>query len=412
MTTFQTFIVTLLLSLTAIAHTSLSAADTKLAIEDATRPPEPITNQKDNSLVTVLGYHDFSDSLAATEMRLPVDKFRVQMDAIKTLGYKVISLEEFLSWKNGSLILPERSVLITIDDGWKTVYTDAYPVLKEFGYPFTLFLYKDYVDGGGKALTSAMIKEMMANGASIGSHSVTHSYPKSVKAEQLKGPESYTTFLNTEFGDSKKFLETQFESKVTTYAYPGGFHTPEMFEVAADSGYMSLFTVLPGKVTKDSANMTLPRYIILGTHDSIFEKAMSFPATATSPATLGSTIQTTPYPVTPVAGATIGDRLPTISVDFSALDQLDPQSLVMRISGFAKVPAVFDPESKKFSWKVNRRLRKPTCDITVSWKLQEFEKYEKPMSWTFILNRRASYLPTTAPSLPARPIDESPSITE
>lgn len=412
MTTFHTFIVTLFLSLTAVANTTLSAADTKLAIEDATRPPKPIKNFEDSSLVSVLGYHDFSASLPATEMRLPVEKFRAQMQAIKTLGYKVISLEEFLAWKNGHLLLPERSVLITIDDGWKTVYTDAYPVLKEFGYPFTLFLYKNYVDGGGKALTTAMIKEMMANGASVGSHSVTHSYPKSVKAERLKGPESYTAFLNTEFADSKKFLETQFDSEITTYAYPGGFHTPEMFEVADASGYKNLFTVLPGKISKDSANITLPRYIILGTHDSIFEKAMSFPATATTPATLGTTIQATPYPVTPVAGSTIGDRLPTISVDFTELGSLAAESLVMRVSGFGKVPAVFDPESKKFSWKVNRRLRKPTCDITVSWKLQESDKYEKPMSWTFILNRRAAYLPTTAPSLPARPSDESPSITE
>jgi len=383
-----------------MAQSQLTPADSDKAVVDATSLPTLVKSTDDHSLVSVLGYHDFTKDGEATEMLLPVDTFRKQLQAIKDLNLKVLTLEEFMAWKTGNFKLPERSILITIDDGWKSVYTHAYPILKEFEFPFTLFLYKNYVDGGGKALTSKMVKEMKANGASIGSHSVSHPYPSTVKKKIKSGPEKYTQFLNTELGDSKQFLEAKFGKEVTTYAYPGGFHTPEMFDIAKRKGYECLFTVHPAKVSKKSANITLPRYIILGTHDSVFEMATSFPATATSTASLGAILQTTAYPVTPVAGSTIGDRLPEISTDFSSLEQLDPASLVMRVSGFGKVPATFDPESKKFSWKVNRRLRKPTCNITVSWKLLEAEKYEKPMSWTFIVNRRAAYLPTTAPSLP------------
>ncbi len=401
MKVFITIIISSFFASCAMAQSPLTPADSEKAVVDATSQPTLVNATADHSLVTVLGYHDFTTDGEATEMLLPTDAFRKQLQAIKDLQLKVLTLEEFLAWKTGTLKLPERSVLITIDDGWKTVYTHAYPILKEFEFPFTLFLYKDYVDGGGKALTSAMVEEMKANGASVGSHSVSHPYPSTVKKQIKLGPEKYTRFLNKEFGESKQFLEEKFGAEITTYAYPGGFHTPEMFDVAKTKGYACLFTVLPGKVSKKSPNMTLPRYIILGTHDSIFEKATRFPATANSTASLGAITQTTPYPVTPIAGSTIGERLPQISTDFSSLEQLDPASLVMRVSGFGQVPATFDPETKKFSWKVNRRLRKPTCDITVSWKLLEAKKYEKPMSWTFIINRRAAYLPTTAPSLPA-----------
>ena len=123
---------------------------------------------------------------------------------------------------------PKNRVLITFDDGWKSVYTDAFPILKEFGYPFTLFLYKNYVDGGGKALTTPMIQEMIKAGATIGSHSVSHPYPITVKSFRKKGPDAYDAFLRKEMGESKRFLESKFAVKVTTYSYPGGFFTEEM----------------------------------------------------------------------------------------------------------------------------------------------------------------------------------------
>lgn len=402
----------LFLSGSASSQTPLTTQDSLRAVADATGDRAQTQVAPDSSLVSVLGYHDFTQNRAATEMLLPVSKFRSQMQAIKDLGLHVITLEEFLAWKTGKLKLPERSILITIDDGWKSVYTDAYPILKEFNYPFTLFLYKNYVDGGGKALSSSMIQEMQANGASIGSHSVSHPYPSVVKKQKRLGTENYERFLKTEFGDSKAFLESQFDQPVTTYAYPGGYHTPEMFLTAETHGYTCLFTVLPGKVSKNDDNQTLPRYIILGTHDSIFEAATRFPATATSSATLGAIVQTTEHPVSPAPGSTVGARQPTLTADLSQVENLDPESIVMRVSGFGKVPAIFDAESKKFSWKVNRRLRKPTCDITVSWKLLGGKSYEKPMRWTFIVDRHAAYLPTTAPSLPAGKPSASSTISE
>lgn len=386
------------------------------SVSSAQQPPAQLSTVKsplvkENSRVTVLGYHEFTKDGTATAMRMPTKKFRDQMQAIKNLGYNVITLDEFVAWKKGEKSLPDRSVLITIDDGWKSVYTDAYPILKEFKFPFTLFLYKNYVDGGGRALSSKMIREMQQNGASIGSHSVSHPYPSKVKEQRRLGPENYQKFLNAEFGTSKSFLEERFGSSILTYAYPGGYHTPEMFNIADTLGYQCLFTVLPGKVTRDSPNNTLPRYIILATHDSIFEKATSFSATATSSATLGGLPQSTEHPVTPVAGGTTGERLPLISADLSAIENLDSSSLVMRISGFGKVPAIFEAESKKFAWKVNRRLRKPTYDISVSWKLMGNENYEPSMSWSFILDRHAAYLPKTAPSLPPRKNNDSPTVS-
>ena len=274
----------------------------------------PVETPDDGVRVAVLGYHDFSETQPETEMRIRTSKFRKQMETIRQLGIQVISLEDFSAWKRGDKELPEKSILLTFDDGWKSVYTDAFPILKEFGYPYTLYLYKNYVDGGGKALTTPMILEMIKAGATIGSHSVSHPYPITVKSFRKKGADPYDAFLRKEMGESKRFLESKFGVKISSYSYPGGFLTEEMLPLGKEFGYSHLFTVQPGKVKRSMPDETLPRYMILGSYDKIFEFATTFrestnPSTAPEGAIAGM-IQTTPHPVVPEAGAIINSRLP------------------------------------------------------------------------------------------------------
>jgi len=351
----------------------------------------------DGARVSVLGYHDLSEKETETAMRMHSSKFKKQMTAVRQLGVTVISLEDFLAWKRGAKSIPEKSILLTFDDGWKSVYTDALPILKEFGYPFTLYLYKNYIDGGKKALTTAMITELLQNGASLGSHSVSHPYPATVKAYRKKGEHDFDAFLRKEMGESKRFIETKFASTVTTYAYPGGFVTEEMWPIAEEFGYTSLFTVIPGKVKRSTPDKRLPRYMIFGNNDKIFELATSFRESQTSPAasgvSLGTLAETTPYPVTPEPGAIINTRLPLISATLIDLTDFDPNSLVMKVAGFGVVPAKFDPASRMFSWQVTRRLRQPACQISISWMDAKGKPPATPLRWSFQIDREAAYLP-------------------
>lgn len=347
----------------------------------------------DGARVAILGYHEFSETEPETAMRIRTSKFRKQMEAIRQLGITVISLDDFIAWKNGDKTIPEKSILITLDDGWKSVYTDAFPILTEFGYPFTLYLYKNYVDGGGKALTTTMIREMIAAGATIGSHSIAHPYPATIKSQRRKGPEAFEAYLRKELGESKRFLESRFKQPVTTYSYPGGYYTEEMLPLCKEFGYTHMVTVLPGKVTRETPNEILPRYMILGNYDKIFELATTFRGNNQPPGSISGLIQTTPHPVTPEAGNIINTRLPEISADLSKVDGLDPDTLVMKVSGFGEVPANFAKETGKFSWQVNRRLRQPTCQVSISWKDKDGKSPDSPLRWTFQIDRDAAYLP-------------------
>src|SRR5205085_364652 len=86
-----------------------------------------------------------------------------------------IPMQDFLAWRRGEKNIPHKSCIITIDDGWVSAYNTAWPMLKKYGYPFTLFIYINYVGTGGKSMTWEQLGEMRDAGVDIESHTFSHS---------------------------------------------------------------------------------------------------------------------------------------------------------------------------------------------------------------------------------------------
>ncbi len=346
--------------------------------------------------VAILGYHDFAEKKSSNEMVISTSDFREQMGALHDSGIAVISMDDFLAWRRGEKDIPDPSVLITIDDGWKTTHTLALPVLKEFGFPFTVFLYARYVNGGGRALTTDEINDLIANGASIGSHSWTHPTPGRVRAAAKESPEKYDAFLLRELEESKHFLEDKFGVPVKTFAYPGGIFTDRMIELnAASVGYEALFTCNPARVDWDADLATLNRFIIHSTDDSTFRRATTFPGRA------GSALDSNAFatedgeeapsiPLTPPNNAVIGERLPLISADLSGVEGIDPASLAMNVSGFGDVTPSFDDASGLVSYTPRQRLRAKDTAVTLSFQRAGQSKPET-LIWSFEVDPLAAY---------------------
>lgn len=230
--------------------------------------------ERERTRVAVLGYHNFSNSKPATEMRMHTSEFCQQMQYIKDAGLSVITMQDFLEWLNGTRRLPERCVLITIDDGWKSVYTDAFPVLRAYGYPFTMFLYTTYIDVQGDSMTVRQIQAMQRCGATIGSHSANHLYPKKWKRYAMES-EQYQNQLQVEFLESRARLLELF-GNCSTYCFPGGYNTPPMLDTLAASDYRAAFTVEEAKVECTEDRFLVHRYMVFGTDHNIFRRAVNF----------------------------------------------------------------------------------------------------------------------------------------
>src|SRR5437660_12262881 len=136
------------------------------------------------------------------------------MTELKNRGITVIGMQDFLAWKRGEKNIPPRCAIITIDDGWKSQYEVAWPILKKYGYPHTMFIYTEGVRGGhyggGEAITWEQLAEMRDAGVDIQAQSETHPdlrkpYDKIAK-KKLSRPE-YEQGLENEICRSKSNAE-------------------------------------------------------------------------------------------------------------------------------------------------------------------------------------------------------------
>lgn len=347
---------------------------------------------REKTKVAILGYHNFSETKSVTRMLMRTSELRSQMERIRQSTVSVISMEEFLEWRFGTRLLPEKCILITLDDGWRSVYTDAYPIFKEYGYPFHLFLYTDYLHGQGDSMTPEMIREMQKNGASVGSHSASHPYPSDWKKEQNKGEEAYESMIDREIGATRTQLETMF-GPINTYCYPGGYNDATMQKKLPEYGYAAAFTVMPGKVQSTENPLTIDRYMILGTDSGIFDSAIDFSvaeiiegiATGYTPGSLPRNTPRPTFSVTPQPDSTVSPTLPTISANLSNVPNVDMSTVRMRVSGFGYVPHKINRTERTIQWTSPCRIYMPLISVYISWKTTDGTTQRA--AWSFFVDR-------------------------
>ncbi len=376
-------------------------------------PPEPVEMKPSvNKLarVSVLGYHDFTESRRPTQMIIRIDDFRGQMQAIADAKIPVISMRQFLDWKQGEGDIPPESIMITIDDGWEATHTLAMPVLREFGFPFTVFLYTNYLNVGGRSMSLEQVQELIEAGGTVCSHSVSHDF---MNRQGGRTDEQYDEWLRAELNDSHQVLAGHFGSNVIkTFAYPYGAFNDRVLELTRDSGYEAGFTVVPGKVAWSDDDMLIKRQIIHGNLAKTFDAALDFGGGGSAAGRQLLTeqrdsetgeVEAPLVTVYPPAGSVVKNRLPRIEVNLSGLAGVQKESIAMRVSGLGKVPHRFDPETGIIAYQVPQRLRLENCSVQVSFRHDGKSKTET-VGWNFTVDRTAEYLNADATFI--RPEDE------
>lgn len=271
----------------AIATQPVPASLPASVVPAAAAPAAPAAPVVDHTAqVIVLGYHRFVDKVRHPDTEITPAEFEGQMQALQDQGIPAISMDDFLAWRRGQKSLPPHSALITIDDGYNVGYTVAWPILKKFGYPFTMFIYTDYVRGGPKAGGGSMSWEQLAEmrdaGVSIQSHTVSH--PDLRRKKSGASPASYDEWLWNELHGSKAMLEEKLGISVTALALPYGLANDHVREVAAKAGYEMVFTVNGEKVDFSTPMGALGRYVVQANQPKLFKTATSFSGTPTAPA--------------------------------------------------------------------------------------------------------------------------------
>ena len=383
------------------SKSSPSAAPT--AAPSAPKVTKPVVDQ--TAQVLVFGWHRVVDKVRRPDTEITPQDFEKQMQELKDHGITVIGMQDLLAWKRGEKSIPPRCAILTLDDGWKSQYEVGWPILKKFGYPFTLFIYTEGVRGGhfggGEAMTWEMLSEMRDAGVDIEAHSATHQdlrkpYDKVTK-KKLNPPE-YEQWLQNEIVGSKQLLEQKLGIKVNCFAVPYGFYNEHIKEVCRNAGYEAVFTVYGQPITYTSPLDSLGRYLIEGNKPKVFTDAVKLIGTSTGGATAVAEVGANSLSTQPTDGETVRTALPLIKANLSGIAGIDPGSVQMRVSGLGVVPASYDPKTGTVAYQVTQKLRDKSCTVILTVK-SEGKKIET--HWTFGIEESGagtSISPSVAPT--------------
>jgi peptidoglycan/xylan/chitin deacetylase (PgdA/CDA1 family) len=214
--------------------------------------------------VPILTYHNFSKT-KSNKMTVLKSDFEQQMRYLREHDYHVISMKDFLAFLEFKQQIPEKSVLITVDDGWKAFYTIAYPILKKYNYPATLFVYTDLIDGRGSHLSWQQIKKMSENRIEMQCHTLSHRY-----LNKRKPGENYLQYaqeIERELKESAELIESKTGKKVDLLAYPYGESNYLVVAYALKLGYQGAFSVNPQPNAFFVPRFRINRTMIFGDYD-------------------------------------------------------------------------------------------------------------------------------------------------
>ncbi|HZF79082.1 MAG TPA: polysaccharide deacetylase family protein [Rubrivivax sp.] len=215
--------------------------------------------------VPVLCYHRLGTG--HSKMIISPAKFEEQMAYLANSGYHVVRLSDLRAFMAGERPLPAKSVVISFDDGYESVYRHAFPILKKYNFPATLFMYSDFI-GARDALTWWQLDELARSGlVDLQAHSKTHR--NLTEREPDESEFDYRKRVDLELRTPREVFEKRMAAlgaKVRHFAYPYGSANDVVLEAMQRADYELGLTVNAGGNPFFASPLMLRRTMIYGDH--------------------------------------------------------------------------------------------------------------------------------------------------
>jgi peptidoglycan/xylan/chitin deacetylase (PgdA/CDA1 family) len=239
----------------------------------------PLTEERRGGLtpkgyqtVPILCYHRLSDRCESA-LCITTALFEEQMRYLKENGYRVISMAELESFLADRQRIPNKAVVINLDDGYRSAYEIAYPILKKHRFTAGLFIYTDFIGASSDALTWPQIQEMKAEGFEVGSHSLSHC--DLTKKMEGENEDHYTDRIMKELILSKEIIDKKLNQNTVYFAYPYGKYNHRILSLCEEAGYTMAFSVNRGGNPFFSDPMALRRDQIVTRNIGGFVKSLN-----------------------------------------------------------------------------------------------------------------------------------------
>jgi len=210
-------------------------------------------------VVPVMMYHSIDYKDKVMKLSVSPESFASQIEFLHTHRYNVVGLDKIALYLQKKEAVPSRTVAITFDDGYYNNYQYAYPILKKYNIPATIFVIVSKIGTEGY-LGWKELKEMSDSGViTIGSHTMSHLWLSAMGTKQL----AY------ELRASKEALEKGLGKKVDFLCYPIGAHDDRVERVAKAAGYTCAVATNPGPSAPDDDVYAVKRIKVSRTSDNL-----------------------------------------------------------------------------------------------------------------------------------------------
>ena len=251
-------------TINTVPLTNISSIDTENTSTNNSNRFGNVNLTSQNIGIPVIYYHSVNKN-ADNEVTITPDMLEEQLNYINDNHYITITIEELYDHIQKNEPIPEKSILITFDDGYMNNYTEAFPILKNLNMKATIFCIGNSLDGS-YYLSEEAIKEMSDYGIDIQSHTVNHLHLDTL---------SYDEQL-LELKNSKEILEKITGKEIISIAYPFGDYNEDTIKAAKNSGYKLAFTTNLGLSDRDDNIYELDRIYISSYYDmDTFKKLLN-----------------------------------------------------------------------------------------------------------------------------------------
>ncbi|MBE0616312.1 MAG: polysaccharide deacetylase family protein [Proteobacteria bacterium] len=223
----------------------------------------------------VLLYHRVGDTRYPST-NVSTEAFREQMGWLRDHGFHVVPTEVLEGFLRQGQPLPAGAVAIHFDDGYRSVFDNALPVLREFGYPFTVFVATEAVERGYQDfVTWDQARELALAGASFGAHG--HRHLRLGAPEAGEPAARYAERIRAEFLEGARRLRDR-DFAIRWLAYPYGEYNSEVQRQAREAGFDLAFSQDPGAIGRAQDPYCLPRFAVVGASAdmTVFAERMSY----------------------------------------------------------------------------------------------------------------------------------------
>lgn len=214
--------------------------------------------------VPILMYHSVTLSPDRNNLlEVSASAFQRQMQFLKKHNYRVIRLKELAKLFSEKQAIPHRTVVITFDDGYRDNLDVAFPILKKYQLPATIFVSPLHIAGESKYLIWSELKKLADSGLiDIGSHTLKHVFLLDVKEDEGE--------LYRQIRNSKEMLEYRLGRTIDLFSYPAGGFNQKIRQLVIDSGYVAAVASKPGLKYPNNDIFALKRMRISKNDENLF----------------------------------------------------------------------------------------------------------------------------------------------